>query len=101
MTTTLNTIPTTRVRELLNRSGSNYFSKETVKYFGTKLASRSAYTTDFNYFWFVTSEQYASDSERKYTIRVYNDTTKKVETFGDFQAYENVKIAIAVIKDCI
>jgi hypothetical protein len=101
MTAILKTISTTRVRELLNLSGSQYFSKSNVKYFGTILASRLAYTKDNKHFWFVTGEQYATDSIRRFTIRVYNAETHEVETFGDFQGYENTKIAVDVTKDCI
>ena len=98
---TINTIKSTVVKARMNAAKSPYFSPANNRFFGTRLASKEAYSVDDRYFWFVTSEQFASDAQRKYTVRVYDNTAKTVETFGDFQAYENVKIAIAVIKDCI
>ena len=98
---TIFTIKSSVVKARMNAAKKTYFSKANNRFFGTKLASKEAYSVDDRYFWFVTSEQYSSDTERRYTVRVYDDVNKTVNTFGDFHSYSNVKVAIQVIKDCI
>lgn len=42
---------------------------------------------------FITSERMELDYPKRYTIRVFNETARKVETVGFFQAFETLREA--------
>lgn len=98
---TIITIKSSVIKAKSKAQKSPFFSPANITFFNSRLASKEAYSVDDRYFWFVTSERKDSGSNRMYTIRVYDSYSGEISTFGDFQAYSNVKIAVQVIKDCI
>lgn len=92
------TILSSSIVSLMDNASSNYFSKANKRYFGSRMASKEAYSNDLNNFYFVTSEQFNSDNARLYTIRRYNHANKIIETFGEFQGYKSAKKAMNAIK---
>jgi hypothetical protein len=82
------------VRSQATRSGSHFFSKNTMKFFQSKVATRKAFSNDDKTFYFVTSENAGfGNSRRSYTIRAYDINTCKISTFGSFQEYDNLNEA--------
>jgi len=65
----------------LNSSKWYFFSPDTMKFFNSELESGSIK----NYF--VTSERYNYNDNKKYTIRKFDPITYNITTVGEFQGY--------------
>ena len=75
---------TTKINEMRNASEycKNWFTGN--DFFNTTIETSSQKN------FFITSERYDDDAPKKYSIRYYNDNTKKILTVGDFQAYKSI-----------
>ena len=80
------------------QSGQNFFSKEAMRFFGTKIESPVFFTNTVSYF--ITSEQdpegKAWFGNRRYTIRIaYQDgNVDTVGNFGQYFDYAEAKLAV-------
>jgi len=75
-----------------NTAINNYFfSKDTMRFFHSRIINRV-----YKGIYFITSEQFDSDSERLFTVRMC--VNGSVETVGRFQAFATAKQAAAFIK---
>jgi hypothetical protein len=82
-----------------SRAAGPFFSKETMRFFRSRLPDRGLRNGDRVYFW--TSEQcgWAGDTERAFTLRELDLVTGRVQTVGDFQAYPTAAKAQAAVRD--
>ena len=77
------------IKYVNKRAGYYFFSKDTLKFFNSKI-SEDVYATwkeDCYQFYFVTSEE-GPDNIRRYTVREFDSQTGKVATVGEFQQYK-------------
>lgn len=93
----------------VQHSGSHFFDPDTRRFFRSRTAprifvplrkdgrARGGYKAFSGPIWFVTSEQYSSDTARLYTVRCFNVRGTKrlpiVSTVGDFQQYQTLRAA--------
>lgn len=85
--------------ETANRKvGQNFFSKEAMRFFGTKIESQIFFTDTVSYF--ITSEQdpegKAWFGNRRYTIRIaYPDgNVDTLGNFGQYFDYDEARLAV-------
>ncbi len=80
----------------LNQSiGHHWFSKATMKFFNSK-----TYGSVHHGRYFISSEKFNSDSQRRFTIRVVQPDGS-IDTVGEFQAYTTYKAAWKALDDMI
>lgn len=71
------------IKEYLElKPGGHWFSKDTMRFFSSRLPDYAYLKGDNAYF--ITSEKDFSGSNRFYTIREFNRNTGEIETIGDF-----------------
>lgn len=85
--------------ETANRKiGQNFFSKEAMRFFGTKIESQIFFTDTVSYF--ITSEQDPAGKawfgNRRYTIRIaYPDgNVDTLGNFGQYFDYDEARLAV-------
>jgi hypothetical protein len=78
-----------QMKKLNEEAGMHWFSKDTMRYWGTRLLGAPN-----RYNMFVTSEK--EDDVRKSTIRMFNPKRNQVATIGDFFAFETAAKAHAM-----
>ena len=84
----------TEMRKRNTEAGGNWFSKETMKFFGTKIETRPNKDNVF-----ITSEWADfSETKRAYTLRKFIPEKNNVETIGDFLQYSTLEEAKEVRK---
>jgi hypothetical protein len=97
-----------RVNSLL---GFHFFEPDSMRFFNSRISSR-IYPISQREGYFVTSEQhrpvYANPEPRLYTVRKYAVTaepdgyaTMRIDTAGDFQAYESSAAAHRAAKSLV
>ena len=69
--------------------GEFWFSEGAMSFFNTKIESEPSEKG-----YFITSEYMDDPSKKRYTIRLFDQKTDKVETVGDFRKYDTLKEAI-------
>lgn len=80
-----------RIAEIKKRNeatGQFWFSKGAMAFFNTKIESEP---TEKGYF--ITSEYIEEPSQKRYTIRFFDQKTDTVETIGDFRQYQTLSEA--------
>lgn len=75
-----------------NKTGKYFFSKDTVKFWGSRIES---VLIDGEYF--VTSEDNFDRTKRLYTVRKFSNNYQDIVTVGEFQAYETLEEATAAL----
>ena len=103
MTTThasgFQTIPMATVKALYDRYvGGHWFDRSTMTFFGTKLPGYAYVAGDGHYF--ITSERSPS-GKTAFTIRHQNKVDFKIETVGDFHAYDTVAQATETLVELL
>lgn len=75
------------VKRVNREHGRYYFSPDTMRFFSSR-TSRQAYKVG-NKAYFITSERnkHSSNAPRKWTIRVIDLTTGRVDTVGEWQKF--------------
>ena len=73
-----------RIKELARQWGSYYFSKDTMRFFGTKL-SNDIHTGPGGIF-FVQSDR-VPEARRRYKVRYVNIADEDIEIVGRFEGY--------------
>jgi len=68
--------------------GGHWFSTDTMKFFRCRLPK-----TVIAEKYFITSEQFDTNSPRLFTIRSIEWETGKIDTIGEFQQFESAKEA--------
>ena len=86
------TITIAEMKRRDSETGQYWFSKGAMAFFNTKIESEP---NEKGYF--VTSEYMEDPKTKRYTIRLFNLTTNKVETIGDFRQYETLSEAIGAL----
>lgn len=71
-------------------SGQHWFDEGAMRFFNTKIETKPNVANMF-----ITSEYMEDPNEKRYTWRVFNLKTNKVETLGEFQKYETLEEAKA------
>ena len=84
-------IPMSRVKSANKDNAGHWFNGRETRFFNSRYP-RTA-TLFKNVAYFVSSEQYDSDSERLYTTRACDMLTGKVTTVGEFQQYKTGSLA--------
>jgi hypothetical protein len=74
------------------KSGQYWFSDGAMEFFNTKIESEP---TEKGYF--ITSEYPEEPSQKRYTIRFFDQKTNRVETIGDFRHYETLSEAMGAM----
>lgn len=78
------------LKRFADNRGSFFFSKGAMQFFNSQILS-GVYlsTTEESKGYFVTSEQFDSESPRLFTVRVFdmNAEQMNIETVGEFQEY--------------
>jgi len=82
------TLTIAEMKKRNKQQGEYWFSKGAMEFFNTKIESKP---TEKGYF--ITSEYMEDPSKKRYTIRLFDQETNKVETVGDFRKYETLKEA--------
>jgi hypothetical protein len=72
--------------------GQYWFSEGAMSFFNTKIESEPSEKG-----FFITSEYMDEPNKKRYSIRFFDQETSKVETIGDFRAYETLKEAKGVL----
>jgi len=75
-----------------------WFSKDTMRYFNSRISEELFFDPDKKLIYFVSSERMNLDNRRLYTIRSYDPKLKSVDTFGEFQEYDSLSKAKYVAK---
>jgi hypothetical protein len=83
----------TRVKHTATKCGSHFFDKSTMRFFGSRLQSKTHPSADGKCTYFVTSERYSSETRRYYTVR--RQCGCSIKTVGSFQAHKSAKGAHA------
>lgn len=87
------------IKEANKAIGQYFFEPATMRFFSSKLASRTVYGGRY----FLTSEQFVGSdgyaAPRKYTIRACYDG--KIDTVGDFQQYQTIEEARAAVRELV
>ena len=78
---TTNYWTTEDIRDEMNRAGSHWWDKESMRFFGTRISTK-LYQGDGGIY-FVTSEQ-PPHGARKYSVRQYHPETTTIKTVGEF-----------------
>jgi len=86
------TITLAEMKKRDSETGQYWFSKGAMAFFNTKIESEP---TEKGYF--VTSEYMEDPKEKRYTIRLFDQKTNKVETIGDFRQHETLSEAIGAL----
>ena len=74
-----------QIRNIMNQSGSHWFDRNTMSFFGTRIESAVYGTSDPVFF--VTSEK-PPWGPRKYSVREFCASEKKIRTIGEFCSME-------------
>jgi hypothetical protein len=69
-------------------AGFHWFDKAAMRFFNTAIE-----TVPNKDYIFITSDYMDDPAEKRYTLRWFDPQTSKVETLGDFQAYETIEQA--------
>lgn len=80
------------VRYKMNQGGSYWWSKESMRFFNTRVES-----TLMQGDYFITSELSPYGHKRMYSVRHYDRANNDIDTVGDFYSYHSREQA----KDCV
>ena len=87
-------VPMSKIRYMNEQHGGYFFSKDTMKFFRSKIASSNAVQIGDKAY-FITSEQFVpsegSPAPRKYTVREVDMNSGDIKTHGDFNQLERSK----------
>lgn len=72
--------------EIHGRKGFHFFSKNSKRFFNSRIGKKVLVKDDFAYF--ITSEKFDFNSPRLYTARKMNLTTGEINTIGQFQEFK-------------
>lgn len=86
------------VKELNRKAGQHFFSKDTMRFFKSKVPEDHVGLTANRYF--ISSEKSPWD-KRKYSIREWKGKTKTIDTVGEFGAYSSKAQAERILKKII
>lgn len=70
------------IKRINKEKGFYFFSPDTMRFFKSRVGD--SVFQGIGGIFFVTSEQFDYDSERKYTVREFNPETGNIKTIGDF-----------------
>lgn len=86
------------VKQSNREHGFHYFSRDTMRFFSSRVSDRAYKVGDKAYF--ITSEKHrlTANNPRKWTIRVIDLITGKVNTVGRFQEFNSHREAEAQLK---
>lgn len=93
-----NATSTDAIAYLNEHIGHYWFSKETLRFFKSKIYG-PVYGTEYGRFLFISSEK-RDDERRKFTIREM-EPDGSIETVGEFQAYGTYKAAEKAIRELL
>ena len=85
-----------QMQALNERKGGHWFSKDTMRYFGTRIL----YGTNVRNH-LITKENNHDNTERRYTIRKFDTETYNVETVGEFLEYPTRGQAVSALERII
>ena len=95
-------IPTWRLEEINRAKGFYFFSADTRRGFASRIGGDGWLSADGKRAYFVTSEQFrplrGTPDPRRYTVRVMDMETAKINDVGGFQAYAKGSTANAAAK---
>lgn len=77
------------VKHANEKAGKYWFSKDTLRFFKSRVAPVAYTTRDGKTAYFVSSEKFDHDTPRLYTVRMCDLTTGEIDTVGKFQAYKS------------
>ena len=75
-------------------AGKHYFDKSTMRFFRSRVVKDSFCSDGY----FITSEQYETNTERRYTIRCGNIVTFDVSSVSEFMQYATLRDARKALK---
>lgn len=83
------------VQRLAGAAGSHFFDRDAMRFFDSRVLGDAWRVGDV---WlFVTSERFRGimepDGERRYTVRVYNQTRRSMGDIGGFQQFDSAYAA--------
>ena len=81
-------------KEIYKKTGSHFFDKETMKFFGSRIES-GLYKNRC----FITSEKNFDGTARFYTVRRFNEDYTNIETIGEFNRIKTIYGAREVVKE--
>lgn len=81
-------IPISDVKRLNKSAGLYWFEPDTLRFFRSRVASHAYKSTDGAKAYLVSSEQ-GPDMPRRYSVRVCDLATGRIDTVGEFQSYKN------------
>ena len=87
------------MKRMNKEAGQFWFSPQTLRFFNSRISSlvvQAEQNEDLKLF--VTSERMDWNSPRLYSVRVFNYSTCKVDTVGEFQEYATLEDAKAAAK---
>jgi len=91
------------VRRLNREKGQYFFSRDTMKFFNSKVESDLIGDK-----YFVTSEQFSGDpalgvpaGDRLFSVREFDSKTGRVKTYGDFQKFKTRAEALQKAKELV
>jgi hypothetical protein len=80
---------------------NSFFGEGEMRFFDS-IVYNDVHQLSENEYLFITSEKFWEEGyERKFTIRIFNYTTGKIDTVGEFQQYRTKKTALAEINKII
>lgn len=81
------------IRHYNKNTYGHWFSRDTMRFFKTKLSSWVGYNSDKDLFFFISSEKFRDNDERRYTIRYYNPTSFDIGSYSEFLEYDSLSSA--------
>ena len=101
-------VPSWRLIEAVNATGSHYFDTDTMRWFGSRLMGDTFQGSGG--WWFVTSERdrgvrlsngefwAAWDGRRRYSVRRWDGSSRSVDTVGEYGAYGSRAVALSTAR---
>ncbi len=92
----------TEIKEANARAGQYFFSRETMRFFRSKVVSRVYGPDSEGMYYFVTSEQFVSSdgvaAPRRFTVRQFNPETAHINSL-EFQAHAEREGAMTAARE--
>ena len=86
-----------KMNEIKTIHKGHFFEPLAMKFFNSRLA-RYGFENHNGEIFFVTSESFDSYSPRRYSVRVLDIETGRIETMNNFQSYETKQKALGAIR---
>ena len=86
------------ISDLERKHVGHFFSKDAMKFFSSRVVDEVFPSRGKVYF--ITSEKFDYKSPRLFTVRVLDLESRRIDTIGEFQAYETRTQALTAALNC-